>query len=71
MSFSFVISMLSVMYLTSLPIIVIIANGYPHLLGDVKVLKEVEIYNVTINEIKDEGLMLGVLINQSMIFIIG
>ena len=71
MSFSFVISILSVMYLTSLPIIAIIANVYPHLPGDVNVLKEVEISNITINEVKDEGLMLGVLINQSIIFIIG
>ena len=71
MSFSFVISILSVIYLTSLPIIAIIANVYPHLPGDVGALKEVEISNITINEITDEGLMLGVLINQSIIFIIG
>jgi hypothetical protein len=71
MSLSFVISILSVMYLTSLTIIPIIANVYPHLPGDVKALKEVETSNISINEIKDEGLMLGVLINQSIIFIIG
>ena len=67
MSLSFVISLLSGMYLTSLPMIAIIANVYPHLPRDVKVSKKVETSNITIVEKKDEGLMLGVLINQSLI----
>ena len=59
------------MYLTSLPIIAIITNVYPHLPGDAKDSKQAEAIHVTIAEIKDEGLMLGVLINQFIIFIIG
>jgi hypothetical protein len=51
--------------------IAIIANVYPHLPSDANVLKEEVISKITVNEIKDEGLMLGVLINQSIIFIIG
>ena len=63
--------MLSVMYLTSLPIIAIITNVYPHLPGDANNSKESEATNRTYNENKDESLMLGVLINQFIIFIIG
>ena len=71
MSLSFVISTLSIMYLTSLPIIAIITNIYPHLSGDGNNSNESEATNRTYNENKDEGLMLGVLINQFILVIIG
>jgi hypothetical protein len=71
MSFSLFISLLSVMYLASLPIIAIITNVYPYLPGDAKYSEKGKATNVTIAENKDEGLMLGVLINQFIIFIIG
>ena len=51
--------------------IAIIANVYPHLPRDDKVSKKVETSNITIIYNKDEGLMLGVLINQFIIFIVG
>ena len=59
------------MYLASLPIIAIITNVYPHLPGDVNSSKHDKATNVTMAENKDDGLMLGVLINQFIIFIVG
>ena len=52
------------MYLTSLPIIAIIVNVYPHLLEDGKDYERVEVTNSTIEKKTEEGLILGVIIDQ-------
>jgi len=54
-------------YMGSLPIIAIITNVYPLLIET----PFVNAPNVTIKNEEDEGLMLGVLLNQFVIFIIG
>ena len=45
-------------------------NVFPHLPGDANYSKQAVETDVTIDENKDEGLMLGVHINQFIIFII-
>ena len=71
LSLSLVISLLSILYLTSLLSISIITNVYPYLPDAAMESVKVMAANVTIRGTLDEGLMLGVLINQSVIFIIG
>ena len=73
MSLSLVISLLSIFYLKTLLSISIITNVYPYLPDAAMESVKVMAANVTIRGTLDEGegLMLGVLINQSVIFIIG
>ena len=71
MSFTLVISLLSILYLTSLLSISIITNVYPYLPDAAVKSVKFKAANVTIRGTIDEGLMLGVLINQCIIFIIG
>ena len=71
MSLSLVISLLSILYLASLLSISIITNVYPYMSDAAMESVNVKAANITNRGSIDEGLMLGVLFNQSIIFIIG
>jgi hypothetical protein len=87
MTLSAVVSFVSIVYLASLPIIAVFANIYPHMMREPEnqvvqrniyfhsyspnlIVKKDKV-NCTEKDDWDEGLMVGVVVNQFLIFIIG